>query len=62
MDTMIYFLIFVFGSLISLFLIIVEDRLKDIADELKKLNKQFRKLKHGGKRNEATASNGKESL
>lgn len=49
MDTMIYFLIFIFGSLISLFLIIVEDRLKDIADELKELNKQFRKLKRGGK-------------
>ena len=49
MDTMIYFLIFVFGSLISLFLIAVEDRLKDIADELKELNKQFRKLKRRGK-------------
>lgn len=49
MDTMIYFLIFIFGSLISLFLIVVEDRLKGIKDELKELNKQFRKLKRGGK-------------
>ena len=46
---MIYFIIFVFGSLISFSIIVVEDRLKDIADELKELNKQFRKLKRGGK-------------